>query len=171
MVVIFLPATAETGTEHERTAAPSRCTVHAPQAATPQPNFVPVSPTTSRIAHNRGIVSGTSRWWDTPLITKLTMGSSVSWVGTDPVNSAAAKGSLVPGSARLALVFYEYNAMRDGLHCLAPKRIGPMKDELGVLISPPAVAELGAYFKNADFIDAVQVFRGVRMLSHRMNEA
>jgi DNA-binding MarR family transcriptional regulator len=46
-----------------------------------------------------------------------------------------------------------------------------MNDELGVLISPPAVAELGAYFKNADFIDAVQVFRGVRMLSHRMNEA
>jgi DNA-binding MarR family transcriptional regulator len=45
-----------------------------------------------------------------------------------------------------------------------------MIDELGVLISPPAVAELGAFFESATFIDAVQVFRGVRMLSHRMNE-
>jgi DNA-binding MarR family transcriptional regulator len=45
-----------------------------------------------------------------------------------------------------------------------------MIDELGVLISPAAVAELGAFFESTDFIDAVQVFRGVRMLSHRMND-
>ena len=44
-------------------------------------------------------------------------------------------------------------------------------DRLEVLISEPAVAELSRYFGRADFIDAVQVFRAVRMLSHRMNEA
>ena len=38
---------------HERTASPSRCTVHAPQAPMPQPNFVPVMPSMSLIAHKQ----------------------------------------------------------------------------------------------------------------------
>src|SRR6266704_3454420 len=37
MVVIFLPATAESGMTQERTGSPSRCTVHAPHCARPQP--------------------------------------------------------------------------------------------------------------------------------------
>jgi hypothetical protein len=67
MVTIFLPATAETGVTQERVGWPSTCTVHAPQAAIPQPNFVPVSPMTSRSAHNKGMSAGTSREWDLPL--------------------------------------------------------------------------------------------------------
>src|SRR6185503_2212722 len=43
IVTTRLPAAADTGNEQERTAAPSRWTVQAPQAATPQPYFVPVS--------------------------------------------------------------------------------------------------------------------------------
>ena len=35
---------------------PSTCTVQAPQAAMPQPNFGPVMPARSRSAHNSGIV-------------------------------------------------------------------------------------------------------------------
>jgi DNA-binding MarR family transcriptional regulator len=46
-----------------------------------------------------------------------------------------------------------------------------LEDELGILISAPAAAELAAHFESPAFVDAVQVFRGVRMLSHRMSEA
>jgi hypothetical protein len=59
MVVTRLPATLPTGTEHERIAAPSTSTVHAPHCATPQLNLVPVKPTESRITHKSG-VSGES---------------------------------------------------------------------------------------------------------------
>src|SRR5258708_17220703 len=36
-VVTFFPATAESGITHERIGSPSRCTVHAPHCASPQP--------------------------------------------------------------------------------------------------------------------------------------
>jgi hypothetical protein len=36
------------------------CTVQAPQSAIPQPNFVPVIPSTSRNTHNRGVSPSTS---------------------------------------------------------------------------------------------------------------
>src|SRR5215470_7250773 len=70
MVVIFACATADTGTEQERTASPSTCTVHAPHCATPQPYFVPVRPTCSRITQSRGVVGSTSTSWDLPLIVR-----------------------------------------------------------------------------------------------------
>src|SRR5258708_4620373 len=60
MVVIFRPCTAETGSTQERTAAPSRWTVHAPHWAIPHPNFTPEYPRRSRSTHNRGISSGAS---------------------------------------------------------------------------------------------------------------
>jgi DNA-binding MarR family transcriptional regulator len=44
-------------------------------------------------------------------------------------------------------------------------------DKLGVLIAPSAVDEYVTSFGSAQSLDAVQVFRGVRMLSHRMSEA
>src|SRR3954462_13855681 len=44
MVVIFLPAAADTGNEQERVGVPSMCTVQAPHWAMPQPYLVPVSP-------------------------------------------------------------------------------------------------------------------------------
>ena len=48
MVVICLPAAALTGSEQERIATPSTCTVQAPHWAMPQPYLVPVRPTCSR---------------------------------------------------------------------------------------------------------------------------
>lgn len=45
------------------------------------------------------------------------------------------------------------------------------EDRLGVLITPAAVAELAASFGGTEYVQAVQAFRGVRMLSHRMSEA
>ena len=42
MVVTFRAPTAAAGVMQDRTAFPSRCTVHAPHCETPQPNLVPV---------------------------------------------------------------------------------------------------------------------------------
>src|SRR2546427_2988457 len=73
MVVIFFPAAAATGVTHERIGCPSRCTVHAPQRAMPQPNFVPVKPTTSRSTHRMGMSVGTSTVWSLPLMLRVIM--------------------------------------------------------------------------------------------------
>ena len=62
MVVIVAPAASPTRVWQERTGTPSRWTVQAPQSAWPQPNFVPVSPTMSRIAQSSGMSSPTSSW-------------------------------------------------------------------------------------------------------------
>src|SRR5262249_53689854 len=42
----------------ERTARPSMCTVHAPHMPMPQPNFVPLSPISSRMTHRSRCVLG-----------------------------------------------------------------------------------------------------------------
>jgi len=60
MVVIFLPATAPVVVTQERTGEPSTSTVQAPQTATPQPNFVPVRLSFSRMAQRRGMSGGAS---------------------------------------------------------------------------------------------------------------
>src|SRR5256885_8058216 len=67
MVVILAPLAALAGIEHERTGRPFMWTVQAPHCATPQPYFVPVRPTCSRITHSRGVVGSTSTSWDLPL--------------------------------------------------------------------------------------------------------
>ena len=52
----LLPAaTSATVTEQERTATPPRCTVQAPQSPLPQPNLVPVRPSSSRMTQSSGI--------------------------------------------------------------------------------------------------------------------
>src|SRR5689334_11696814 len=76
IVVIFLPSAAETGVPHERTGLPSRCTVHAPHSWAPQPNFVPVMPTVSRIAQSNGVLGSTSTLWVLPLMFRRAMLSS-----------------------------------------------------------------------------------------------
>ena len=58
MVVTLLFATAESGVTQARTGWPSTCTVQAPHSAMPQPNLVPVSPSSSRRAHSSGVSSG-----------------------------------------------------------------------------------------------------------------
>jgi hypothetical protein len=55
MVWIALPATLPTGVTQDRTAWPSTRTVQAPQAATPQPNLVPVICRRSRSTHSKGM--------------------------------------------------------------------------------------------------------------------
>src|SRR5215469_14401308 len=77
MVVTDLPATSNIATPHERTASPSRCTVHAPHSATPQPNFVPVRPSSSRRYHISGIDGSPSKDRCCPFTLRLTMVSSL----------------------------------------------------------------------------------------------
>jgi len=55
------------GVMQERVATPSTCTVQAPHSAIPQPNFVPVMPSTSRNTQRSGVSSSTSTVRSTPL--------------------------------------------------------------------------------------------------------
>src|SRR4051812_49574023 len=71
MVVICLPAASLIDTPQERIATPSIWTVQAPHCAMPQPYFVPVSPTFSRIAQSSGVSSSTSTLIVLPLIVRL----------------------------------------------------------------------------------------------------
>src|SRR5437879_5865513 len=71
MVVIGPPAAADTGRMQERTAAPLKCTVHAPHWPMPQPNFGPLRSRTSRSTQRRGICGGTSTVADLPLTFSL----------------------------------------------------------------------------------------------------
>src|SRR3977135_4413666 len=73
MVVMFLPATLATGTEQERIATPSTCTVPAPHWAMPQPNFVPVNPISSRNAQRSGISPSMSSACVLPLTLSVTI--------------------------------------------------------------------------------------------------
>src|SRR5512143_640545 len=71
MVVIFLPCASPTGVWHDRWALPSMCTVHDPHMPMPQPYFVPVSLSRSRITQSRGTSGATSTLYDLPLISRL----------------------------------------------------------------------------------------------------
>src|SRR6266404_6211652 len=53
---------------HERVAVPSMCTVQAPHSAWPQPNLVPVMPSTSRSTQRSGVSPSTSTLCCLPLI-------------------------------------------------------------------------------------------------------
>src|SRR5215470_7566537 len=86
IVVTFLPAAADTGVEQERTGWPSRCTVHAPHCAMPQPNLVPVRCSESRSTHRRGVSGATSTSRFLPLIVRETM--DILRVGIPEVNEA-----------------------------------------------------------------------------------
>src|SRR5690348_1851241 len=76
MVVIFLPATVESGVEQDRTAVPFTCTVHAPHWPRPQPNLVPVRPMFSRITHSSGMSGLASTSYFLPLTSKEIIASS-----------------------------------------------------------------------------------------------
>src|SRR5882757_2992517 len=71
IVVIFFPATLETGVMQDRVASPLMCTVHAPQSAIPQPNFVPVIFSVSRSTQSSGMSGLTSTDCDLPFKVKL----------------------------------------------------------------------------------------------------
>ena len=74
MVVIFLPATAETGSTQLRVAWPSMCTVQAPHWAMPQPNLVPVRFRWSRSTHSSGVSSAASVVSCLPLTSSVIIG-------------------------------------------------------------------------------------------------
>src|SRR5579863_3746089 len=67
MVVTLLPATCDTGVEHDRIALPSTCTVQAPHSPAPQPNFVPVNSSVSRRTQRRGVSGETVIFFSLPL--------------------------------------------------------------------------------------------------------
>src|SRR5262249_49444448 len=68
----------------EREASPSMWTVQAPHSATPQPNFVPVSPSSSRRYQSSGIEGSPSNDCSWPLTCNLTIGSPPSSVQRHP---------------------------------------------------------------------------------------
>src|SRR5438034_3743936 len=68
MVVTVLPAAAATGVTQERIGRPSICTVQAPHSAAPQPNLVPVMPSTSRSTQSSGVSPSTSMLCGLPLM-------------------------------------------------------------------------------------------------------
>src|SRR6516164_359105 len=95
------PAVALIGITQDRRGMPSRCTVHAPQRATPQPNLVPFMPRRSRKTHSNGMSGDASTVWDLPLMFNVTMidlpHSSREMVDIDPSDGGPSlpKGSVV----------------------------------------------------------------------------
>src|ERR1700693_1808289 len=73
MVRISLFAAALIAVMHDRIASPFLWTVHAPQRAIPQPNFVPVSPRTSRKYQSRGVLGSPSKARSVPFTLSFTM--------------------------------------------------------------------------------------------------
>jgi hypothetical protein len=63
MVVISELPMLSSGVMHERVGSPLTCTVQAPQSAMPQPNFVPVMPSTSRNTQSSGVSPSASTLW------------------------------------------------------------------------------------------------------------
>src|SRR6516165_1099016 len=97
MVTIFFPPTSDIGMLQERIASPLRCTVQAPQSATPQPNFVPVRPSSSRKYHMSGIDGSPSNVRSCPLTVTLTIRSSAG--GSFTLRAAASQLRNVAESA------------------------------------------------------------------------
>src|SRR5438876_530381 len=99
MVVIRLPAAALTGVTQERIGWPSRCTVQAPQSAIPQPNFVPVRPTTSRTTRQDSTLdpqlAGVLR--DRPVERDLDLEARVAFAGLEGGMDRASHGGVEQG--------------------------------------------------------------------------
>ena len=66
-------ASADTGVKHERIGAPSTCTVQAPHKLMPQPNFVPLSSSSSRNTQSNGVFGSTSTLRLSPFTFKVNL--------------------------------------------------------------------------------------------------
>ena len=75
MLTTLRPPTADIGVWHDRTALPSTWTVHAPQNPPPQPNFVPVRPSSSRRYQSSGMSGSPSNDRLDPLIVNVAIKS------------------------------------------------------------------------------------------------
>src|SRR5262245_32817660 len=83
IVVTLLLATSPTWTLQDRMASPSTRTVQAPHCAMPQPNFVPVMPSSSRMIQSNGISASTSSEYAFPLtVSEIMSPRSLSLAGT-----------------------------------------------------------------------------------------
>src|SRR5689334_1123316 len=78
MVVTSEPCRLSTVVMQERVAVPSTCTVQAPHSAMPQPNLVPVMPSTSRNTQSSGVSLSTSTRCVVPFTLMLTAMASAS---------------------------------------------------------------------------------------------
>src|SRR6266446_3044864 len=76
MVITERPPTSFTAVMQARAASPSTWTVQAPHSATPQPYFVPMSPSSSRKYQSSGVDGSPSNDCSWPLTRNLTMGVS-----------------------------------------------------------------------------------------------
>src|SRR2546421_12981056 len=84
MVTTSPSCTDEIGVTHERRGWPLRCTVQAPHCATPQPYLVPVSLSSSRKTHSKGVSASTSTLTFLPLTEKLVTGTPKKCVAGGP---------------------------------------------------------------------------------------
>src|SRR5277367_2929953 len=110
MVVIDLPFASLIDVAHALTASPSRWIVQAPQAAIPQPNFVPVNPSTSRRYQSTGIDGSPSNDCAWPFTFRVSMLPSLSKAAalqiavaeSDELNSSSRDGewAILPTSHR-----------------------------------------------------------------------
>src|SRR5258708_3243518 len=96
MVVTSEPCRLSTVVMQEHVAVPSIWTVQAPHSAWPQPNLVPVMPSTSRRTQRSGVSPSTSTLRCLPLI------SMVKAMAIPLRYSARLKGELDANAARLA---------------------------------------------------------------------
>ena len=70
---LLRPRRRRDGVWQARTAVPSRCTVQAPHRAMPQPNLVPVRPSSSRRNQSSGMSGSPSKRCSTPFTVNVTM--------------------------------------------------------------------------------------------------
>src|SRR5947209_7692020 len=73
VTILSLAFTVESGTEHERCTSPLMCTEQAPHWATPQPYFVPVRPTSSRMTQSNGVSGSACTSRTLPLMLSFAM--------------------------------------------------------------------------------------------------
>jgi hypothetical protein len=72
MVFTERPDTSDNWTWHENARSPSMWIMQAPQSPAPQPNFVPVSFTCSRITQSSGVAAGASIVTEVPFTLNVT---------------------------------------------------------------------------------------------------
>src|SRR4051812_43243405 len=151
MVVTFAPLTVPTVVTHERIALPLTCTVHAPHCETPQPYFVPVSFSSSRITQRSGVLS--SDWADTglPLRVNRTIGPppwelklcaelccKIEKIGGDDVEVAALVGTAAPLRAVLERPRHVRGFQAGGLRRAQIGRMGGDHHYFGALVAEQA---------------------------------
>src|SRR6478736_6343290 len=110
MVVTERPETSFTAVMQARVASPSTWTVQAPQSATPQPYFVPVSPNSSRRYQSNGVDGSPSKDCSWPLTRNLTMAClPLGAVRQDSISDGAPSAtSLVKMAVMPSVSLWEY---------------------------------------------------------------